>query len=195
MNTPEALSGEQFRDHLDEFHRQLGLEFGPNSIRLPGGAHLPTASQSVDVTGLPHVPPWPTIDRILYAQVPSEAGNLHLLSAHLYGGRSNVQSNISFDTGKHQTTGSAFWTPHREQYGPEVNEEHFDPVLFQNRVRQIMSDTPSPAPNERAGNMKFMRHWQSTTGEQIQVRHEPVWGKSTRYYHFNVGSGKLLERP
>jgi hypothetical protein len=183
-----SLSDGQFREHLGEFHRQLGLEFGPNYVRLGGGAMLPTAHQSVDVTGTPA-----GIERILYASVPTESGNIHGLSAHLYAGRSSTQSGISFNFGHPAGEESTWWTPHHANYpGLDPSSEHLDPHRFQSRVREIMETAPPPSEEKRKENALYMKSWQAKTGGAITVRHEAEWNKTpNRYYHFHVGTGKL----
>lgn len=189
------LSEDQFHEHLEEWHRRLGITFGHNYVELPGGHKLHTVGQEVTMRG--HM--GGRMERGIYpgshlfARVPSETGRLHHLLGHISDDPATRRTSnyLAFDIG---TPHGDEWLDYRADYGgprSQIPEER-DPEHFHNLIQKSLRESPVPSPEARKTNVLEMQELSEHQGK-ILVQSRSSSNKDSRFYHFSVGSGRLTD--
>lgn len=185
------LSADQFREHLEEFHRQLGLSVEPDALVLPSGHRLPTAQQTVALST--------SGERLLHAKIPVETGHIHDLTARILH-KDVPEFRITSESIRGAALRSIdFSSPHYDEppawYMPgSENARERDPKQFHEDIQRIIH-TAKPADKwNRKWNTEDMQDWAKNRGHiSVSISTEEPSGAhgDIRFYRFHTASGRL----
>lgn len=163
----DSQFGSHPQDYLDHVQKHTGVEVHGDHLRFPTGETVHTARTTMSVAH----PPGGEPDVSVYAHVPSETGNLHLVSVHAYGSRPDM-SNVAAEFG----TDHAFWS----QHGPKKSRgSNLTMKDFPGRLKETIASQPSPSPEKRQENSGRLQQWAPDRGKI--VTDVTKWGAGTSY--------------